>query len=51
MKIDVALKTILTRSKKITLKLMWDHMPITGRVYNGEGGNRTFTLPAKYKTT
>ena len=29
---------------------MWDHMPITGRVYNGEGGNRTFTLPPKYKT-
>lgn len=38
------------RNKKINLKLMWDHMPVTGRLYNGENGNSTFTLPKQYGT-
>ena len=39
------------RNKTITLKLMWDHMPITGRLYNGVDGATPFTLPEKYKTS
>ena len=36
------------RGKKITLKLMWDHMPLTGRLYVHQDGNKTFTLPEEY---
>lgn len=36
------------RGKTITLKLMWDHMPITGRLYVESDGNRTYTLPVNY---
>lgn len=37
------------RNRTITLKLYFDHMPITGRIYVGNTSNRTFTLPGKYK--
>mmetsp|Transcript_18778 Transcript_18778/g.18890 ORF Transcript_18778/g.18890 Transcript_18778/m.18890 type:complete len:170 (-) Transcript_18778:6-515(-) len=37
------------RGNTITLKLMWDHMPITGRLYTELNGNNTFVLPVKYK--
>ena len=36
------------RGKKVTLKLMWDHMPLTGRLYVEQDGNKTFTLPDEY---
>ena len=36
------------RGKKVTLKLMWDHMPLTGRLYVEQDGNKTFTLPEEY---
>jgi signal peptidase complex subunit 3 len=39
------------RNKTVTLKLMFDHMPLTGRLYNGVEGESTFTLPGKYQTT
>lgn len=39
------------RGKKITLKLMWDHMPLTGRLYVHEEGNKSFTLPDEYTTS
>eukprot|EP01031_Cornospumella_fuschlensis_P025816 gene25816-31178_t len=38
------------RNKSITLKLVWDHMPLTGRLYVGQEQKSTFTLPGKYKT-
>lgn len=37
------------RNKTITLKLVWDHMPITGRLYTADKTKSTFTLPKKYK--
>lgn len=37
------------RGRKIALKLMWDHMPITGSMYFEHKGNNTFKLPSKYK--
>ena len=37
------------RGKEISLKLYWDHMPITGRVYTVMDSNSTFVLPKKYK--
>lgn len=39
----------INRNKTITFKLMWDHMPITGRMYNGEETKSTFKLPGNYK--
>ena len=40
------------RGKKITLKLMWDHMPLTGRLYVEEQeGSKPFTLPEEYTKT
>jgi|LauGreSBDMM110SN_4_FD.fasta_scaffold101836_1 signal peptidase complex subunit 3 len=36
------------RNKTITLKLIWDHMPITGRLYNGEGTAPSYKLPGQY---
>jgi signal peptidase complex subunit 3 len=38
-----------SRGKSVTLKLMWDHMPITGPMYFENAGNGTFKLPSKYK--
>ena len=43
------------RGKDVTLKLMWDHMPITGFVYMDEQKNldqssSTFTLPSEYSS-
>lgn len=38
------------RNKTINLKLMWDHMPLTGRMYVGEEKKSSFKLPPKYKT-
>lgn len=37
------------RGREVTLRLVWDHMPITGRVYSGTSGNGTYTFPSKYK--
>ena len=40
------------RGKDVTLKLMWDHMPITGFVYMDEQDKTTtssFALPTEYK--
>ena len=40
------------RGKDVTLKLMWDHMPITGFVYMDEqkkDTTTTFGLPAEYQ--
>ena len=40
------------RGKDVTLKLMWDHMPITGFVYMDEQSADTttsFVLPTEYK--
>ncbi len=42
------MSNIIFRGKSITLRLMWDHMPITGRLYTGTDGNSTFTFPKKY---
>lgn len=38
------------RGKNITLKLMWDHMPLTGRLYVDSQGSKSFTLPSEYTT-
>eukprot|EP00428_Durinskia_dybowskii_P078024 CAMPEP_0170360266 /NCGR_PEP_ID=MMETSP0117_2-20130122/3191_1 /TAXON_ID=400756 /ORGANISM="Durinskia baltica, Strain CSIRO CS-38" /LENGTH=128 /DNA_ID=CAMNT_0010614573 /DNA_START=190 /DNA_END=576 /DNA_ORIENTATION=+ len=37
------------RNKTVSLRLMWDHMPLTGRLYNGDERKSSFTLPSKYK--
>mmetsp|Transcript_53171 Transcript_53171/g.78922 ORF Transcript_53171/g.78922 Transcript_53171/m.78922 type:complete len:174 (+) Transcript_53171:146-667(+) len=38
------------RGKEVQLKLMWDHMPLTGGLYMGESTNTsTFTLPIDYR--
>jgi len=37
------------RNKNISLRLMWDHMPITGRLYVGDERKSSFVLPNKYK--
>ncbi len=37
------------RNKTVSLRLMWDHMPVTGRLYNGDERKSSFTLPSKYK--
>jgi signal peptidase complex subunit 3 len=37
------------RNKTINLRLMWDHMPLTGRLYNGDERKSSFTLPGSYK--
>lgn len=40
------------RGKDVTLKLMWDHMPITGFVYMDEqekDSTSSFALPLEYK--
>lgn len=36
------------RNKTITLRLMWDHMPLTGRLYNGESAKQNYKLPGQY---
>lgn len=36
------------RNKTIKLKLQWDHMPLTGRLYIHEKAGSPFTLPGKY---
>lgn len=41
--------TIIDRNKTVSLRLMWDHMPVTGRLYNGDERKNSFTLPSKYK--
>jgi signal peptidase complex subunit 3 len=36
------------RDREVTLKLMWDHMPLTGRLYMAtDPRNSTFTTPAE----
>jgi len=37
------------RNKTVRLRLMWDHMTVTGRLYVGHTNMSAFTLPAKYK--
>ena len=40
------------RGKEVKLQLMWDHMPITGLLYQGEqplSEASSFSLPAEYK--
>ena len=36
------------RNMTVTLKLQWDHMPLTGRLYIAEAAGSQFTMPAKY---
>ena len=36
------------RGKNITLRLMWDHMPVTGRLYVGDETKSSFALPDEY---
>ncbi len=38
------------RGKEVELKLMWDHMPLTGGLFMAESTNSSkFTLPEEYK--
>jgi len=38
------------RGKEVELKLMWDHMPLTGALYmGGSDQTSTFKLPNEYK--
>mmetsp|Transcript_24219 Transcript_24219/g.22024 ORF Transcript_24219/g.22024 Transcript_24219/m.22024 type:complete len:170 (+) Transcript_24219:35-544(+) len=37
------------RNKTVKLRLIWDHMPVTGRMYFADNSNFTYTLPGKYK--
>mmetsp|Transcript_23139 Transcript_23139/g.31695 ORF Transcript_23139/g.31695 Transcript_23139/m.31695 type:complete len:170 (-) Transcript_23139:85-594(-) len=37
------------RNKTISLRLMWDCMPLTGRIYVESEQKSSFTLPANYK--
>jgi signal peptidase complex subunit 3 len=40
------------RNKDVTLQLMWDHMPITGLLFNGRqsiDSTSTFSLPSEYQ--
>jgi signal peptidase complex subunit 3 len=38
------------RGKEVELKLMWDHMPLTGGLFMAESTNTSkFTLPVEYK--
>jgi signal peptidase complex subunit 3 len=40
------------RGKNVELRLMWDHMPITGLLYMGEQSKETassFALPSEYQ--
>jgi signal peptidase complex subunit 3 len=39
------------RNKTVQLKLHWDHMPYTGRIYPGMGLGSTYTFPGSYQTT
>ncbi len=32
------------RDREVTLKLMWDHMPVTGRLYASQDDRKTFTF-------
>ena len=38
-----------SRNKTISLRLMWDAMPLTGRIYVDYERKSSFTLPGKYK--
>ena len=37
------------RNKTVTLHLRYDHMPLTGRLYDEGKTGSTFTLPGEYK--
>lgn len=38
------------RGKDVQLKLVWDHMPLTGKLFMGEGGQgSSFRLPDTYR--
>jgi signal peptidase complex subunit 3 len=38
------------RGKEVELRLMWDHMPLTGGLFQDKSTNSsTFTLPSEYK--
>lgn len=36
------------RGANVTLKLYWDHMPLTGRLYTESDSQSTFVLPQEY---
>mmetsp|Transcript_19417 Transcript_19417/g.58693 ORF Transcript_19417/g.58693 Transcript_19417/m.58693 type:complete len:175 (-) Transcript_19417:111-635(-) len=38
------------RGKEITLRLVWEQMPLTGQVFMSSGGSREFTMPLNYTT-
>eukprot|EP01039_Chlorochromonas_danica_P006560 gene6560-7238_t len=38
------------RNRTINLKLVWDHMPLTGRMYVVDEKKSSFKLPGSYKT-
>jgi signal peptidase complex subunit 3 len=37
------------RNKTISLRLVWDSMPLTGRIYVTDERKNSFTLPGAYK--
>lgn len=37
------------RNKTINFSLAWDHMPYTGRLYQGIGAGKQYKFPGKYK--
>lgn len=39
------------RNKTVSLRLMWDSMPLTGRIYMTDERMKPFTLPASYRTS
>jgi signal peptidase complex subunit 3 len=39
------------RNKTVSLRLMWDAMPLTGRIYVSDERKSSFTLPGTYNTT
>lgn len=43
------------RNRTVALKVLWDHMPVTGRLYWGQdlaaANKNLYTLPEKYKTS
>ena len=37
------------RNTSVSLRLVWDHMPLTGRLFMRTSQTSNFTLPGKYK--
>ena len=36
------------RGNTVNLRLMWDHMPLTGRLYNDDKSSGSFILPQNF---